>query len=331
MTLASAAHAMLVPALRICAVLTVLLLPATSSAIGTADAPAAATVEAGYAERGPWAVTAVPGFGCCDSSGASYDLWRPADLGAGGVRHPIVTWGNGTNATPDQYAHLLEHLASWGFVVVAARNQQTGSGKDIAGAVEYLLRQAEDPASPLYGRVDPDAVGAVGHSQGATGVLNAMALSGGRIKTAVPLELPIQLWCSTGSWCPDIAGSGHGSIFLVNGSADGVISPSRQLLPPQVIGLQSIQAYYEAIPASVPKVWGTLAEVNHNDVQGKPQCSRTIPLCALGVHGYLGYPTAWLAARLLGDTAAQRAFVSGSGEFFTRNPNWSNQIGNITD
>jgi hypothetical protein len=44
-----------------------------------------------------------------DGSG-SYRLYYPADLGGG--RHPIVTWGNGTGAVPEQYSGLLRHLAS---------------------------------------------------------------------------------------------------------------------------------------------------------------------------------------------------------------------------
>ena len=33
-------------------------------------------------------------------------------------------------------------------------------------------------------------VGAFGHSQGATGAINAMVKSGGTIKTVIPIELP---------------------------------------------------------------------------------------------------------------------------------------------
>lgn len=43
-------------------------------------------VEATYSQPGPWAVTTQKGFGCCDSTGAAYDIWYPANLGAGGFR-----------------------------------------------------------------------------------------------------------------------------------------------------------------------------------------------------------------------------------------------------
>lgn len=287
------------------------------------------TVESAYAQPGPWAVTSRAGFACCDSAGSNYDVWYPADLGANGFRHPIVSWGDGTWAHPGQYDYLLRHLASWGFVVVATENSSTGSGVDITDAVDKLLDVAADPASVFHDRLDPNAIGAMGHSQGATGVLNAMRDSGGRIKTAVPIELPTQLLCSLGSFCGNTATLNSGSVFFVNGSQDSPISPSEQPLPASAIGLQSVRAYYDAVPATVPKVWGTLVGPNHNDVQGQPDCAHASWPCTSGVYGYLGYPTAWLAAELLGRTDARQAFAAG-GEFFAPNPGWTNQIGDIT-
>ncbi|MFC9438531.1 hypothetical protein [Nocardia sp. NPDC057030] len=280
-------------------------------------------VEAKYFQPGPAAVTEKLGFGCCDSTGAKFDVWYPTELGA--TRHPIVVWGDGTSAVPSQYAYLLRHLASWGFVVIGTENQSTGSGVDIRKSLDYLLAQDGDPASVFYGKLDKAAVGAMGHSQGASGVLNALRDAGGAIKTAVPLELPAQHFCSTPSSCADTRALTTGSVFFVNGSADGLISPSQQLLPWQAEGLQSNQAYYEATPANLTKAWGTLNGPNHNDVQGQPDCAAASVPCTTGVYGYLGYPTAWLMAQLRGDAAASAAFRPG-GEFGAPSPNWSNQV-----
>ncbi|WP_067827446.1 poly(ethylene terephthalate) hydrolase family protein [Nocardia inohanensis] len=289
---------------------------------------AAAGVESKYARPGPWTVTAQHAFTCCDSTGAAFDIWYPAELGAGGFRHPIISWGDGTNAHPEQYDYLLRQLASWGFVVIATESSQTGSGADIVGAVERLVALAADPGSVFHGRLDAEKVGAVGHSQGASGALNAMLRPGSRISTVVPIELPMQVLCGTGSWCPDTGRLTAGSVFLINGSEDVFISPSEQGLPAQVVGLQSVRAYYEAIPAGIPKVWGTLVGPNHNDVQGQPDCARASFPCTTGVYGYLGYPTAWLAARLLDAADARQAFEPG-GEFYAPNPQWVNQIGSL--
>ena len=54
-----------------------------------------------------------------DGPSNNYAIYRPASLGANGERHPIITWGNGTGASPETYAGLCRHLASYGFVVIA--------------------------------------------------------------------------------------------------------------------------------------------------------------------------------------------------------------------
>ncbi|GAA5056179.1 poly(ethylene terephthalate) hydrolase family protein [Nocardia callitridis] len=303
--------------------------PATFGVAQADPAPYVPTagIESKYFADGPSAVTERLGIGCCDATGARYDLWYPSDLESGPGRHPIILWGNGSNAVPSQYTHLLRHLASWGFVVIATENKNTGSGAEIRQSLEFLLGREQDPSSVFHGKLDRGAVGAMGHSQGATGAVNALRDSGGAIKTAVPLELPSQALCSSGGTCPDTRQLTTGSLFLVNGSRDG-ISPSNQLLPWQVVGLHSNRAYYEATPPQVPKVWATYNGADHNDPQGQPDCGAASNPCGVGVFGYLGYPTAWLRAQLTGDPEARSAFRSG-GELFAPSPNWSNQVSTL--
>jgi hypothetical protein len=61
----------------------------------------------------------------------------------------------------------------------------------------------------------------------------------------------------------------------------------------------------------------------HNDISGQPGCdTATSAPCLVGVYGYLGYPTAWMADRLGLDPAAHGAFVSGAGEIFSQISHW---------
>jgi hypothetical protein len=289
-------------------------------------------IEQRYYAPGPWAVTTVKAFGCCDSSGAPFDVWYPTYLGRNGFRHPIITWGNGTNAVPSQYSLLLSHLASWGFVVIASENTNTGTGQEILDAARWIVVQNDRASTPFYHALAPNRVGAIGHSQGASGVLNAMIKSGGLITATIPIELPAQIYCfATPTRCADTRNLKGGAIFLVNGSADTLISPSTQLLPWRLAGLQSNSAYYQAAPASVTTVWATLRGPGHNDVQGQPDCASASPpidppsSCVNGVYGYLGYPTAWMMDRLGDDSYAHQAFISGTGELFGETTNWTNQ------
>ncbi|MEU4595829.1 hypothetical protein [Nocardia sp. NPDC023988] len=311
-----------------------LIVAAATGVVPAAAAPyrPAAPLEATYHAPGPWVVAQRTGVDCCTSTGDSYDIWYPADLGAGGVVHPVITWGNGTMAHPREYAYLLSHLASWGFVVIAADRTDTGTGAQMLDAVRYLSDQNGDPNSVFHNKIDTDAAGATGHSQGGLGAINALTRGGGLVDTAVTLEMPMAAACASlptvdgQSACIDPTAVTSGSVLLVNGTADG-ISPATQALPPEVIGLQSMQAYYDAMPAGVPKARAAVVGAHHNDVQGQPDCTNFG--CTEGVHRYLGYLTAWFMDRLRGDQVARGAFLAGTGELL-HNPHWSDQASTIT-
>ncbi|MEV0362409.1 poly(ethylene terephthalate) hydrolase family protein [Nocardia fusca] len=289
-------------------------------------------IDATYYAAGPWAVAKRTGVDCCSSTGDGYDIWYPRDLGADGRRHPVITWGNGTLAHPGEYAYLLSHLASWGFVVIAVDRTDTGTGVQMLDAVDYLNRANSDPDSVFHDRLDTHAVGAMGHSQGGFGAFNALARGSGAVSTAVTVEMP---WSAVCSSLPSVAGQSpciepaaltSGSVLLINGSADGA-SLSTQPLPAELIGPQSMSAYYDSIPTSVPKARAALIGADHNDIQGQPGCTNFA--CTAGVDGYLGYLTAWFMDRLRGDSIARGAFLAGTGEIL-HNTHWSDQASTIT-
>ncbi|MEV4749282.1 alpha/beta hydrolase [Streptosporangium sp. NPDC049248] len=258
----------------------------------TTQAVAAGTIESHYAVRGPWAVTASDAG---DASG-TYRLHHPADLGAGGFRHPIVTWGNGSHATPALYPGVLDQLASWGFAVIASTDTTTGTGTEMLAAAQYLVARNADPASPFHQRLDATRVGAAGHSQGAGGTVNAANLSAGLVTTAVPIALPAQLWVGAGDRfqvsqlaCP---------VLFLSGSNDWLISPA-----------SALRGYYDQVPGAA--AMALLKGAGHNDIQGTGG-------------GFLGYLTAWLMYRLQDDDYARGAFA-GSAPEFTANTAWQNQ------
>jgi predicted dienelactone hydrolase len=109
-------------------------------------------IELKYYADGPWAVTARLAGACCDSSGNKFDLYYPTNLGAHRFKHPILTWGNGTKAKPGQYDYLLKHLASWGFVIVATKDQNTGPGQTILDAANYMIGENSNSSSLFAGR-----------------------------------------------------------------------------------------------------------------------------------------------------------------------------------
>ena len=280
-----------------------------------AAGPAAIT----YGAPGPWTVStcdvAAASSPCIAASvadasaaGALYVVFYPTSSSAEGVKHPVITWGNGTGAAPDQYSVLLTHLASWGFVVIASTSPSTGTGQEMLAGEDYLVAAGAESDSVFFGAIDVDHVGAVGHSQGADGAAQALLAADAPgsthrfITTLVPIELPAQEWTCIGSTDASCAAAEsfdakdlvHGSVFFVDGSQDTLIAPPTQAAGAS--GEQSVEAYYAATPAETPRAKGTLIGADHNDIQDR--CTVGIGCAGVGPKGYLGYLTAWLMYQL---------------------------------
>ena len=276
-------------------------------------------IELKYYANGPWTVTVSIGSYCCDSAGDKFDVYYPSSPAPPSGGFPILTWGNGTNSLSTNYTFFLKHIASWGFVVISAQDKNAGSGQTTLDAAKFMIVQNSVPG-PFQNKLNVNQVGAFGHSQGAGGSINALIKSAGLIKTVMPIELPAQAFCLIPADCPDTSHITQGTIFLVDGSLDLPVSPPTQ--PASATGLQSVAAFYNAVPAGIVKVKGTLIGPTHCDVQGSPTCTAATVPCLLGVYGYLGYPTAWMRFQLQNDSYAHGAFVSGSGEIFSETKNW---------
>lgn len=253
---------------------------------------AASAIETQFKAPGTWAVSTA---NASDAAG-SYVLYYPTNVGAGGVDHPIITWGNGTGATPGQYSGLLTHLASWGFVVVAHTSGATGSGAEVLAGANYLVAQNSNSSSIFFGKLDVTKVGAAGHSQGASGATNATVLSGGLIKSTAAFNYPNPTWVSpehVTNW-----GAMTRPVLLMTGSNDWLISSA-----------SGQTGYYNQIPGPAAKA--SLKGAGHNVIQGTGG-------------GFLGYVTAWFMYTLQGNTTARSAYVGSPPEINT-NTNWQNQ------
>lgn len=279
-----------VPAVLMTLALLAIAAPAAPATPADGAAGVRFAIEDHYRALGRWAVTttevAAPG------GASTYRIVHPRDLGAGGFRHPILTWGNGSNSTPQQYTGVLTQLASWGFVVIGSMDTAQASGASMLAGLGYLLGAMIDPTSEFFGVLDLDDIGALGHSQGAGGAINVANHSGGLVDTVVPINLPDYRYVGRGGEfsVTDLAAS---TLFL-GGATDALIAPPAAL-----------RRYYDqASRAAV----GVLRNADHLTIQR-----------AGG--GYLGYLTAWLMWQLQHDLYAAGAFVGPDPEL-ARNPHW---------
>jgi hypothetical protein len=214
------------------------------------------------------------------NEGPSCTIYRPRTLGESGRRHPIIIWGNGTGASPSGYGALLDHWASHGFVVAAARTSNAGSGQEMLACLDYLVQQNGRSTGTYAGKLNVNRVGSSGHSQGGGGSI--MAGQDRRVTVTAPFQ-------------PYTLGLGHrsssqsnqsGPMFLMTGGQDTIAAPSTNALP----------VYNRA---NVPVFWGELNAAGHFEPAGN-------------AGGYRGPSTAWLRFHLMGDMNAQSTFYGTS-------------------
>ena len=134
-------------------------------------------------------------------------IWYPARASgsvaaAGNGPYPLIVFAHGLGASPQDYQQLLTAWAAAGYVVAAPlfplSSSQTPGGPDggdignqpgdMSFVIDQVLHASAAPNGPLSGLVDPNEIGAAGHSNGAITTLGLVANScclDTRIKAAV--------------------------------------------------------------------------------------------------------------------------------------------------
>lgn len=251
------------------------------------------SIERRYAQQGSYHVKVEE---VKSTSGeALFRIFYPAFQGD--ETYPIISWGNGTGATPDRYDELLTHLASWGFIVIDSYSKTTGTGKEIVEAIDYLRNENQLANSLFYQKVQIEQIGVAGHSQGSTGVINAHTnyKSGSLIKTVVSIALPDLKHCDP----EDVYDTARITVpfLIMGGTRDFLISP-----------VSTNQLALRSTNASTPVMMGMAKGAAHTAIEGNGGNHR-------------GYLTAWMRYWLLDDQEAKKAFYGDSSEMM-HNANW---------
>lgn len=106
--------------------------------------------------------------------------------------YPAIVFGHGFRQNVRLYASLGQHLASWGFLVIAPDTangwfpNQTRFVAELRDALTYLDDAASDPYNFLFGHVDTAHYGASGHSMGGAATLS-VTRQDARVKAWAPL------------------------------------------------------------------------------------------------------------------------------------------------
>lgn len=253
------------------------------------------SIEQYYAEQGKYAVKVEEVTSTDDA--ALFRIYYPTFQAD--ESYPIISWGNGTHATPDQYDALFNHLASWGFIVIDSYSTTTGTGREIVEAIEYLQNENQLTSSLFYQKVNTEQIGVAGHSQGSTGVINAHTNyeSGASIKTIISIALPDLKYCDP----EDIYDTAQIKVpfFIMGGARDFIISP-----------IATNQLALEQTKATTPAMMGMAIGAAHTAIEDNGGNHR-------------GYLTAWLKYWLADDQHAKQAFYGNNAEMVS-NPHWKN-------
>ena len=196
-------------------------------------------VLADLSEPGPygpgWVEVSVPRPG-----GGSFDalLFYPA-TGSGqgatyegsGVPYPAISFGHGWITAAARYQSTLEHLASWGYFVIASKSygglfpDHSAFADDLRWCLTYLEDQDADPGSWLHEQVDTAAFGVSGHSMGGGASILA-AERDSRIRVVANMAAaetnPSAIAAIAGVQVP---------VFLIAGDEDSIAPPSGHTIP----------------------------------------------------------------------------------------------------
>lgn len=252
-----------------------------------ASAPALFPSVSDVSAAGPYKVKSYSAGG----PNGNYTIHQPDPLGPDGLKHPLLTWGNGGSTTPGWYS-MLPHLASHGFVVIAANTipaigAEDALGKDMLSGIDWLIAQNEADGE-YKGKLDTTRVAAFGYSMG--GLATFTIVGDPRWITTVHLS------GGNTSNGPARVAKAHAPMFWQCGETD--------------IAQPQCQADFESV-TSQSVVYGTLLGADHLGILLPPSDAKI-----------RAATTAWFRYYLMGDQAWQATFAGADCTLCKDSTNW---------
>lgn len=241
----------------------------------------------------------------------SYTIYYPSSISSSNQKFPVIIFSNGTGIKASSYPALLEHLASWGFIVVGTEEEYSWNGFSSEMCLRLMIKLNESEkysdwdTNPFYGKVDLNNIGVSGHSQGGVGVINATTDTkhSNMIKAIYAASTTNKTLASALEWDFD-ATKINVPTLLVAGTGD---MDSKTILP-----LEAMMEIYNDIPNNVSKIMMRRTGIDHGDM----------------LYYGDGYMTAWFMWLLQNDQYAANAFIGADAEILN-NSNWQDISKNI--
>lgn len=243
------------------------------------DAP----LEKKYLQDGPFATASMEK--AVSENWKKYKVWYPAELTRTEKTWPLLVLSNGTGVHASSARAMLEHFASWGFIVLGNEEDNSWQGVSAEKGLTWILSENTREGSIFYHRIDTDAIGAFGHSQGGVGTINAITVQPhhGMYKAAVS-ESPTQLSLAKNLKWSYAPGQVDVPIFYV--SSNGFFD-SNIVIPPK-----ELERLFDLSVRSPFRVMAIRKKADHGEMLYKAD----------------GYVTAWFLYWLKGDENAGTVF-----------------------
>lgn len=246
-------------------------------------------IEKGYLADGSHEVSYLEAS--VDGSVKKIEVWYPADLEGSDGKHPVLIFNNGTGVPASKFTSVFEHYASHGFIIAGNEEESSWPGEASEKTLSYVLACDENPSSVLYGKVDRDSIGALGHSQGGVGAFNTVTVTEhASMYRAVAVESPTHPELAESlKWPYDLTKVAVPT-FMVAGTGD---FDSKTVVP-----LEKMNAMYDTLSNDISKAMARRSGTDHAQMLYEAD----------------GYVTAWFCWQLMGDEHAAAAFTGDSPE-----------------
>lgn len=204
-----------------------------------------------YTADGPFGpATVVTGSG----PDGNYTMFKPANLGENGFKHPPTTWGNGITTMPSYYDGLLKTVASHGFVVIAS-NSTNVTAQLMTTGLDWLVAQ-NDAAGDFQGKLDTKCLVTIGYSLGGGAAVGAGAHA--------DVVATVSMHGVTGP-----SGSLHAPLLLFTSETDTFVTASQFVTP--TYNSSAVQTFYATLTAAGdPQNKGHLIPLGFGDPERAP-------------------------------------------------------------
>lgn len=213
---------------------------------------------------------------------------------------PVIVMVNGSGVLASNYPAVFQHYASWGFVVIGNEHDSSWQGDSSDASLAWLMNANSNPESVFYQRIDLNAIGIVGHSQGGAGVFNAITAQPhcDLYTCAVALSPTSERVAEAIGWHYDTTKVSAPMLMLAG--TEGWFETE------SVIPLENMNTMYDRIP--VGKAMARRIGAEHGQM----------------LYSADGYVTAWFMWHLRGDEEAALAFIGENPEIAV-NPLYQDQ------